>query len=135
MGHRGSGRYARGDKAIGICERCSKKVLRRTMVYDGQFPDLLVCPECWDPKHPQEYLPPAFDPVTIYDPTGDPDKAQANVQVITFPVFGFGADVSMPLQIGVSLSSVATDFVSGVASFDAQSFDVVSFDTDDFSLG
>lgn len=73
----GSGRYARGDNALGICERCSEKRLRKTLVYDGQYPDLLVCPDCWDPKHPQEYLPPVTDPVTIYDPTGDPDKDAA----------------------------------------------------------
>jgi len=73
----GSGGYARGHHALAICERCSKKRLRRHLVYDGQYQDLLVCPECWDPKHPQEYLPPVTDPVVIYDPTGDPDKEVA----------------------------------------------------------
>lgn len=77
MAARGSGRYAQGLNAVAICERCSEKKLRRLLVYDGQFPDLLVCTDCWDPKHPQEYLPPAHDPVTIYDPTGDPDKTNA----------------------------------------------------------
>lgn len=77
MGHRGHGRYARGDNALGICERCSKKMLRKHMVYDGQIADLLVCSDCWDPKHPQEYLPDVSDPVTIYDATGDPEKEAA----------------------------------------------------------
>jgi len=111
MGRRGSGRYARGDHAIGFCERCSIKMLRRRMVYDGQYPDLLVCQECWDPKHPQEYLPPAFDPVTIYDPTGDPDRAQADQQVIRFPP-SFGTPVAA-LQIGVVINASRYNFTSG----------------------
>jgi hypothetical protein len=69
--------YARGKHALAICERCSAKRLRRELVYDGQYADLLVCPECWDPKHPQEYLSRVKDPVTIFDSTGDPDKEAA----------------------------------------------------------
>lgn len=82
----GSGTYARGDRALGICERCSRKLLLKYLVYDGHIKHLLVCPECWDPKHPQEYLPDVTDPVTLFDPTGDQDRVPANVQVITFPV-------------------------------------------------
>lgn len=82
----GHGRYARGDNAVAICERCSKKTLRRYLVYDGQYPDMLVCTDCWDPKHPQEYLPDVSDPVTIYDPTGDPEKIAANIlDVLWYP--------------------------------------------------
>ena len=70
-------RYARGDKAWGICERCSDRRLLKDLIYDGQFPDLKVCPDCWDPKHPQEYLPSVTDPSVLYDPTGDPDVDSA----------------------------------------------------------
>ncbi len=69
--------YAIGRNALGICARSGKKMLRRLMVYDGQYPDLLVAPDEWDPKHPQEYLPDVSDPVTLYDPTGDTDKEAA----------------------------------------------------------
>jgi hypothetical protein len=116
MGYRGAGRYAVGDKAVAICERCSVKTLRKYLVYDGQFPDLLVCPDCWDPKHPQEYLPPAFDPVTIYDPTGDPDKAQANTQFINFPPRDDGLtaiDPTLPLQVGVTINAQKFNLVNG----------------------
>jgi hypothetical protein len=106
----GSGRYARGYNALAICERCSQKSLRRKLVYDGQFPDLLVCTSCWDPKHPQEYLPAVTDPVTIYDPTGDPDKFQANTQVVSFPVLG---QLPMALQIGISLNQTRYTVLSG----------------------
>lgn len=81
----GSGRYARGNKALGMCERCSKKVLLKELQYDGYIKDLQVCPDCWDPYHPQDRLPAINDPVTLRDPTGDPDKAQASVTKIAWP--------------------------------------------------
>lgn len=65
--------YARGDKAWAHCERCGDKTLLKYLQYDGQYPDLQVCSKCWDPKHPQEFLPPTWDPITLYDPTGDLD--------------------------------------------------------------
>ncbi len=102
----GSGRYAIGAKALAICERCSVKTLRRYLVYDGQFPDLLVCTGCWDPKHPQEYLPPAFDPVTLYDPTGDADKLRANELTISWPRINF--DVVFPLELAPTLNANRT---------------------------
>lgn len=102
-GHRGSGRYARGHNALGHCGRCSKKMLLRHMVYDGQIPDLLVCKPCWDPKHPQEYLPDVFDPVTLYDPTGDTEKASNELvisldQLTTGRQRSVGEESSIPVQ-------------------------------------
>lgn len=117
----GSGRRASGHNAVAICERCSDKRLLRHLVYDGQFPDLLVCPDCWDPKHPQEYLPPVTDPVTIYDPTGDPDKAQ-NMVTIGWPPPPktgdpdgfFVSPVVAPLQIAVAVAAARYQFSTGV---------------------
>jgi hypothetical protein len=88
-------------------------------VYDGQFPDLLVCTDCWDPKHPQEYLPPAIDPVTIYDPTGDPDKLQANAITMSYPVRQNGVERQvLPLQLGVTIndSRFKYDVAGGVGA-------------------
>ena len=70
-------RYATGRNALGICERSGKKMLRRLLVHDGQYPDMLVAPDEWDPKHPQEYLADVSDPEAIHNPTGDPDKEAA----------------------------------------------------------
>ncbi|KKN55456.1 hypothetical protein LCGC14_0582260 [marine sediment metagenome] len=94
MGGMGTGGYARGHHAIAHCKRCGNKVLRRHLVFDGHFPDLLVCTDCFDPKHPQDYLPDIHDPETIYKPTGDLDKAAANTLVVSFPPWKFiyGAD-------------------------------------------
>lgn len=75
-------RYASDKNALGICERCAEKMPLRLLRPDGQYPELRVCSDCWDPKHPQESLPPTFDPISLRDPTGDPEKAQASVIVI-----------------------------------------------------
>lgn len=69
--------HARGNSALGICERCSKQVKLKELRPDGYIHDLQVCDECYDPPHPQERLPDVRDPVTLRDPTGDSDKDNA----------------------------------------------------------
>jgi len=122
----GTNKYAKGLNALGMCERCSKKTLLRLLRYDGYYNDLLVCKDCWDPYHPQERLPDVTDPVSLYDPTGDPDKAQASVSVIPWPPWqpltahGMGTPtggfstapnivrdtpIRTPMSIGVTLGS------------------------------
>lgn len=99
----GSGRYARGHRALGHCGRCGRKMLLRHLMYDGQVPDLQVCRDCWDPKHPQEFLPDVFDPVTLYGPTGDLDKSSNMVtisldQITTGRQRSVGEESSIPVQ-------------------------------------
>lgn len=133
----GSGSYAAGRNALGICERCSIKMLRRLMVYDGQFPDLLVCSDCWDPKHPQEYLTAMSDPVTIYDPTGDPDKAVANLQVIPYPPLIDGEVPVLNLRISFLIHQFGLQESGAAAQGDAYSqdgFEILAFDTDAYDL-
>ncbi len=132
----GSGRYAAGRNAIAICERCSIKTLLRYLTYDGQFPDLLVCDECWDPKHPQEYLTAMSDPVSIYDPTGDPDKAAANRLIIPYPPLVNGEVPVLNLRISFLIHSFVVQ-EGGVSEGDAYSrdgFDILAFDTEAYDL-
>lgn len=91
-------RYAKGDKAWGECERSGKKMLLKDMVYDGEWPDMLVAPDWYDPEHPQEYLPDEFDPETLYGPTTDLDKSESEQGDIRLPVMDFSAGevVSLP---------------------------------------
>ena len=110
MSSKGTGSYARGINAVAICERCSKKSYRRELVYDGQYPDLLVCADCWDPKHPQEYLPPVTDPITIYDPTGDPDRIPASTLHFNGP---------WNLRVVVAINSGRYNIISGSGILDA----------------
>ena len=124
-------RYARGHKAWGICERCSERRPLNDLIYDGQFPDLKVCPDCWDPKHPQEYLPSVTDPSVLYDPTGDPGRAQASQLVISFPRWMWTSTI-YPMQIGLIIGSVATTVSENSGSFSSTSFDTTSFSTTSF---
>lgn len=50
--------FARGKKALGICDRCGlsyKLDQLRTERHNLNITNLLVCPECWDPDHPQNW--------------------------------------------------------------------------------
>lgn len=40
----------------------------RDLVEDGHVPGLLVHPDWWEPKHPQETPPDMHDPVALYRP-------------------------------------------------------------------
>ena len=71
-----SNRFAAGKKAIGICDRCGLtyklKQLRKEVV-KGKIVNLLVCPSCFDPDHPQLHLGdrPVDDPQAIRNPRSD----------------------------------------------------------------
>lgn len=69
-------RFASGKYAIAQCDRCDQrfklKVLRREIIKTKNY-DLLVCPECWDPDHPQLQLGmfPVDDPQGLRSPRPD----------------------------------------------------------------
>jgi len=55
----------------------------RDLVEDGHIPGLLVHPDWWEPKHPQEIPPDMTDPIALYRPApeisvpdgyGDPEN-------------------------------------------------------------
>ena len=84
-------RFASGKYAISECDRCGQrfklKVLKREIIKTKNY-DLLVCPECWDPDHPQLQLGmyPVDDPQALRNPRPDrsyvlsgPDGLQTNV--------------------------------------------------------
>ena len=69
-------RFASGKNAIAQCDRCDQrfklKVLRREIIKTKNY-ELLVCPECWDPDHPQLQLGmyPVDDPQGLRNPRPD----------------------------------------------------------------
>lgn len=87
--------YARGRWAVGICQRSGRKMLLRDMIADGYYPNLIVDPAYYEPKHPQESLPALEDPVALYRPAPDDDNVSALLiltqgEVGTFWGFGLG---------------------------------------------
>ena len=71
-----SNRFAAGKKAIAECDRCGQRfklsVLKTEIIKTKKY-DLLVCPECWDPDHPQLQLGmwPVDDPQALKNPRPD----------------------------------------------------------------
>jgi hypothetical protein len=69
-------RFASGKHAIAECDRCGQrfqlKVLKTEIIKTKKY-DLLVCPECWDPDHPQLQLGmwPVDDPQALRNPRPD----------------------------------------------------------------
>jgi hypothetical protein len=55
-----SAKFAAGKYAWGMCDvcgiRCKYQELKATTV-QGRRTGLLSCPTCWDPDHPQNFLP------------------------------------------------------------------------------
>ena len=128
---RGGAGYATGKNAVAICDRCAEKVPYSEIRKDGQYPDMNVCKSCWDPKHPQEYLPDTFDPITLYDPTGDPEHLVAGAYVKISQPWLFAPPQPLLLGVGVGLGSFG--FAAQASEDSGDSFDFLSFDVDSFS--
>ena len=71
-----SNRFASGKNAIAECDRCGQrfqlKVLKTEIIKTKEY-NLLVCPACWDPDHPQLQLGmyPVDDPQALRNPRPD----------------------------------------------------------------
>jgi len=78
-----SRQYAKGRNAVAECQRSGQKMRYRDLVEDGHIEGLLVHPDWWEPKHPQEIPVRVTDPVALYRPApeisvplgyGDPEN-------------------------------------------------------------
>jgi hypothetical protein len=101
--------YAKGKWALGECRRSGRKMLLRNMVADGYYPNLIVDPEWYEPKHPQESLPKVRDPVSLFRPAPDQDKSSA---IIRF-------DCDKRRFTGFTLGNVALNIIGPGAAKDA----------------
>jgi hypothetical protein len=69
-------RFASGKRAIAQCDRCGQryklKQLKTEIIKQRRY-ELMVCPECWDPDHPQLMLGtfPVDDPQALRNPRRD----------------------------------------------------------------
>ena len=60
--------YAKGTHAIAECQRSGQKMRYRDLVEDGHVSGLLVHPDWWEPKHPQEIPVEVTDPIALFRP-------------------------------------------------------------------
>jgi len=82
MASRGAGQgYAKGKYAVGECARSGRKMLLRHMIADGYYPNLIVDPAYYEPKHPQEALPSVKDPTALYRPAPERDRSGSVVRL------------------------------------------------------
>jgi hypothetical protein len=61
--------YARGTYAKAECQRSGQKMRYMDLVEDGHIEGLLVHPDWWEPKHPQEIPVEVTDPVALLRPS------------------------------------------------------------------
>lgn len=86
-------RFASGKKSIAECDRCGQryklKQLKKEIIKLKTF-NLLVCPECWDPDHPQLQLGmfPVDDPQAVRNPRHDQTYVTSGTNVNGFPSGG-----------------------------------------------
>jgi len=105
-------RFASGKNAISECDRCGQrfklKVLKTEIIKTKNY-NLLVCPECWDPDHPQLQLGmfPVDDPQALRNPR--PDRSYVISGLLADGYSGGGSRI---FQWGWSP-------VGGASSFDA----------------
>lgn len=105
-------RFASGKNAISECDRCGQrfklKVLKTEIIKTKNY-NLLVCPECWDPDHPQLQLGmyPVDDPQALRNPR--PDRSYVLSGLLADGELGGGSRI---FQWGWSP-------VGGSSSFDA----------------
>ena len=105
--------YASGKFAFGFCDRCGfryrLKELKELSIRD-QETSIKVCPECWEPDHPQNALGsfPIRDPQALRGPR--PTGAKSGRGVYSFDPVGDGNGVpngnSTRLQTAVGTVTV-----------------------------
>lgn len=74
--------YARGKKALGICDRCGFRFLLNELKFEtkaGRKTNLRVCKECLDPDdpkdRPEKYTRKGPEKTTLKDPRPDPNPS------------------------------------------------------------
>jgi hypothetical protein len=118
-------RFAAGKKAIAECDRCGQryllKVLKREIIKTKNY-DLLVCPTCWDPDHPQLQLGmwPVDDPQALRNPRPDRSYVVSGTSGVQTNVNGgTGPDGTGTNEGGSRIFQWGWNPVGGSTSFDA----------------
>lgn len=81
-----SPKFAAGKYAWGMCDRCgisARLIDLRVETQMGRANNLKTCPSCWDPDHPQNFLPKFVqnDPQALRQPRPDTGREQSTTLV------------------------------------------------------
>ena len=79
-------RFTAGKRAISECDRCGFRFKLKNLkgiIVKTKFIQVMVCPECWDPDHPQLLLGmyPVDDPQALRNPRPDRSYVTAGTTV------------------------------------------------------
>jgi len=77
--------YAKGKRAWGQDARTGERTLLKNLVRDGNT-GLPVLPKNYEPKHPQEFPVPIYDPVALRRPAPDQDRVGEALEWPTIPL-------------------------------------------------
>lgn len=77
-------KYATGDRAWGLCQKCGLRFLLRTLVFDGYYPNLRVCSGCYDSRQPQEFLVDVTDPTALWKPSPEWGPENPQLSAVAF---------------------------------------------------
>ena len=98
-------RFASGYKAISECHRCGQRYKLKelkSLVIRTKVTNILVCPQCWEPDHPQNMqgMYPVEDPQALRNPRPDltlyPGSPSRDIQWGWNPV-GFNNVLDLPI--------------------------------------
>lgn len=86
-------RFARGKRAIAECDICGQRFKLRQLkrlTIKTKNTNILACPECWNPDHPQLQLGmyPVDDPQALRNPRPDNSYYQSGLNVNGYPSDG-----------------------------------------------
>lgn len=114
--------FSSGKNAIADCDRCGQRYKLkqlRSLVIKTKRVNIMVCPECWEPDHPQLQLGmyPINDPQAVRNPRPDPsfgtagDYSSRDFQWGWRPVGGAYAGTLSPNNL-VATTAVGTVTIS-----------------------
>ena len=117
-------KYSSGKWAHGFCDRCGQryqlKELKKLTI-KTKVTNILVCPSCWDPDHPQLLLGlfPVYDPQALRNPRRDTTYVTAGTNGLQLypvdsPSGGFTTGGSRDIQWGWYPVGGASNFDAGM---------------------
>lgn len=86
-------RFASGKHSIAECDRCGQRYKLKQLKFEvvkTKLYQIKVCPECWDPDHPQLQLGmyPVDDPQAVRQPRPDTTYVQSGINTLGYPSGG-----------------------------------------------
>ncbi len=99
-------RYARGTHALAICQRCGFRV--DYLKLKEEWTGLWVCPDCYEPKHPQLETPRVRGDA---EALRHPSPEVKNVRVLTVGASLFHFENPHPVSMSATIGAVEVEKV------------------------